>query len=330
MGFPSAGAEVVARRLDGRRPRGLVVGVSIGPNAFTPPERRLDDYLSLVESFAEVADYLAVNVSSPNTAGLRQLQGETLESVLAAIVAAWFLLAQNILREVVGITLCVVVTLTIALVIAQKVTNKVTFKDLFNSLRSFWPMWVGPVVLAGISLIILGWFGWKDFRGTPWAYFYFWNVVAWGLMLWGLACIFYPDQIGIYCVKAIGDWIRFGGCVMIFNKDKRNLPANSFAAVWVVILFITLLYGLPLPWIIDSEQWLYETATATGLVKPDSLPERYVRSWFWIEVTIVLFPVVVAGLAFGAFEGAGLGSRIHGMHFRPGRPRRDELFAWWE
>ena len=88
MGFPSAGAEVVARRLDGRRPRGLVVGVSIGPNAFTPPERRLDDYLSLVESFAEVADYLAVNVSSPNTAGLRQLQGETLESVLAAIVAA--------------------------------------------------------------------------------------------------------------------------------------------------------------------------------------------------------------------------------------------------
>lgn len=88
MGFPSDGAEVVARRLAGRRPRGLVVGVSIGPNAFTAPERRLDDYLSLVESFAGVADYLAVNVSSPNTAGLRQLQGETLESLIAAIVAA--------------------------------------------------------------------------------------------------------------------------------------------------------------------------------------------------------------------------------------------------
>ena len=36
------------------------------------------------------------------------------------------------------------------------------------------------------------------------------------------------------------------------------------------------------------------------------------------------------GLAFGAFEDAGLGSRIHGMHFRPGRARRDELFAWRE
>jgi len=88
MGFPSDGAAAVARRLDGRRPPGLVVGVSIGPNAFTPPERRLDDYLSLVQSFADLADYLAVNVSSPNTAGLRQLQGETLESLLAAIVAA--------------------------------------------------------------------------------------------------------------------------------------------------------------------------------------------------------------------------------------------------
>lgn len=88
MGFPSAGAEVVAGRLGGRRPRGLVLGVSIGPNAFTPPERRLADYLTLVDCFGGIADYLAVNVSSPNTAGLRQLQGETLESLLAAIVAA--------------------------------------------------------------------------------------------------------------------------------------------------------------------------------------------------------------------------------------------------
>lgn len=87
MGFPSAGAAVVVRRLSGRRPPGLVIGVSIGPNADTPPGRRLDDYLALVDAFATTADYLAVNVSSPNTTGLRDLQGKELGPLLAAIVA---------------------------------------------------------------------------------------------------------------------------------------------------------------------------------------------------------------------------------------------------
>ena len=87
MGFPSAGAAAVARRLEGERPQGLVVGVSIGPNADTAAVRRVDDYLALVDAFATGADYLAVNVSSPNTAGLRDLQGEGLQPLLAAIVA---------------------------------------------------------------------------------------------------------------------------------------------------------------------------------------------------------------------------------------------------
>lgn len=74
LGFPSDGAAVVAGRLDGKRPSGIVLGVSIGPNADTPPELRLDDYRELVDRLATVADYLAVNVSSPNTAGLRDLE----------------------------------------------------------------------------------------------------------------------------------------------------------------------------------------------------------------------------------------------------------------
>jgi len=74
MGFPSAGADAVARSLDGGARRGVVLGVSIGPNADTLPERRVDDYLTLVDRFAALADYLAVNVSSPNTPGLRDLE----------------------------------------------------------------------------------------------------------------------------------------------------------------------------------------------------------------------------------------------------------------
>ena len=86
MGFPSHGAEAVAARLGGTRPGDVVVGVSIGPNADTPADRRLEDYLLLVDRFAPLADYLAVNVSSPNTAGLRDLQGGPLEPLLGAIV----------------------------------------------------------------------------------------------------------------------------------------------------------------------------------------------------------------------------------------------------
>ncbi|HAX81725.1 MAG TPA: dihydroorotate dehydrogenase (quinone) [Actinobacteria bacterium] len=85
MGFPSAGAEVVAPRLEGSRPGGVILGVSIGPNAATPPERRVDDYLVLVDRFRGLADYLAVNVSSPNTAGLRDLEGAPLGELLAAV-----------------------------------------------------------------------------------------------------------------------------------------------------------------------------------------------------------------------------------------------------
>lgn len=87
MGFPSDGAVAVARRLGGSRPRGLVLGVSIGPNADTPADRRVDDYLTLVDAFAGLADYLAINVSSPNTAGLRDLQGDDLADLVTRLVA---------------------------------------------------------------------------------------------------------------------------------------------------------------------------------------------------------------------------------------------------
>jgi len=73
MGFPNDGAERVAARLRARRAPG-VVGVNIGKNAVTPLDRAIDDYVSCLRTVFPVADYVTVNVSSPNTAGLRSLQ----------------------------------------------------------------------------------------------------------------------------------------------------------------------------------------------------------------------------------------------------------------
>jgi dihydroorotate dehydrogenase len=74
MGFNNDGAEVVARRLARRRNRQLIIGGNIGKNKDTPNELAAQDYVAGFEALAEVVDYFVVNVSSPNTPGLRELQ----------------------------------------------------------------------------------------------------------------------------------------------------------------------------------------------------------------------------------------------------------------
>jgi dihydroorotate dehydrogenase len=74
MGFPGLGAEYVAAQLRGRKAGGPIIGVNIGKQKTTPLEDAADDYEQLVDIFAPLADYLAVNISSPNTPGLRKLQ----------------------------------------------------------------------------------------------------------------------------------------------------------------------------------------------------------------------------------------------------------------
>jgi dihydroorotate dehydrogenase len=76
MGFNNDGADAAAARLSALRPeqRPGVVGVNVGRNKDTPNERAEDDYLLCIEKLHPHADYLVVNISSPNTPGLRQLQ----------------------------------------------------------------------------------------------------------------------------------------------------------------------------------------------------------------------------------------------------------------
>ncbi|MBX6420409.1 MAG: quinone-dependent dihydroorotate dehydrogenase [Nevskia sp.] len=73
LGFNNQGVEAVVARL-ARAPRRTVLGINLGKNADTPLERAEDDYLAGLRKVYGVADYVTVNISSPNTAGLRDLQ----------------------------------------------------------------------------------------------------------------------------------------------------------------------------------------------------------------------------------------------------------------
>ncbi|MDI3340248.1 MAG: quinone-dependent dihydroorotate dehydrogenase [Sphaerobacter sp.] len=88
LGFPSAGAAAVRARLVGRRSPGIV-GINLGKNRDTPPERAADDYVAVLNALWDVADYLVINVSSPNTPGLRALQQRAaLVEILRAVADA--------------------------------------------------------------------------------------------------------------------------------------------------------------------------------------------------------------------------------------------------
>jgi dihydroorotate dehydrogenase len=87
LGFNSEGARAVLARLATRARRGGIVGVNVGANKDSLD--RIGDYVSLIETFAPVASYFTVNISSPNTPGLRDLQqGRLFDELLARVVDA--------------------------------------------------------------------------------------------------------------------------------------------------------------------------------------------------------------------------------------------------
>lgn len=87
MGFNNGGAEAAVERLARRRGRGGIVGVNVGANKDSPD--RIADYATMTRLMAPLASYLAVNISSPNTPGLRALQDEgALTALLDAVLAA--------------------------------------------------------------------------------------------------------------------------------------------------------------------------------------------------------------------------------------------------
>jgi dihydroorotate dehydrogenase len=87
MGFNNRGAGELALRLTHHCPD-VPIGVNIGKSKITPPERAAEDYAASARLLGPLATYLVVNVSSPNTPGLRDLQAvESLRPILSAVLA---------------------------------------------------------------------------------------------------------------------------------------------------------------------------------------------------------------------------------------------------
>ncbi|MDD3432680.1 MAG: dihydroorotate dehydrogenase (quinone), partial [Tepidiphilus sp.] len=85
MGFNNGGVDALLERARARRWRGIL-GINLGKNADTPIERALDDYVAGLRRVWTTADYVTINVSSPNTRALRELQrGDSLEALLAGL-----------------------------------------------------------------------------------------------------------------------------------------------------------------------------------------------------------------------------------------------------
>jgi dihydroorotate dehydrogenase len=94
LGFNSQGADAALRRLAARAGAGGIVGINVGANRNTPD--RVADYVRMMERFAPVASYITINVSSPNTPGLRDLQqAAVLDDLLARVIDARERVTQN-------------------------------------------------------------------------------------------------------------------------------------------------------------------------------------------------------------------------------------------
>jgi dihydroorotate dehydrogenase len=88
MGFNNKGVDVLAKKLESVKREGLIIGGNIGKNKNTPNEEAVNDYIKCFDRLFDVVDYFVVNVSSPNTPGLRDLQEkEPLTNILNTLQA---------------------------------------------------------------------------------------------------------------------------------------------------------------------------------------------------------------------------------------------------
>ena len=100
LGFNNKGVDYLVRQAEKRRFKGIL-GINIGKNFDTPNDKAVDDYLLCLDKVYPHADYITINISSPNTRGLRDLQDvEQLNSLLSALNSRRLKLADELQKRV--------------------------------------------------------------------------------------------------------------------------------------------------------------------------------------------------------------------------------------
>jgi len=141
MGFPNEGQQAICERLRSRRYQG-VCGVNIGKNADTPLQDAARDYADCLTAVYSFADYVVVNVSSPNTTGLRNLQsGDALRWLLDALIATRTLLERDRGRHV---------------PILVKLTADLTDADLIDAVRAVLSCGIEGIIATNTTVDRIG------------------------------------------------------------------------------------------------------------------------------------------------------------------------------
>lgn len=256
--------------------------------------------------------------------------------VVGLIAALWFAEATRVLATVFFWSPFVAVPLVLAIMYHGTPANK--RQRLQAEIQNRWLLWYPPfmlalvtttaVVVAGFAGMSVPYFGW-GLRGTPWGYVYAIHFFVWSLATTIIAL--HQSWLRVEVATFAGDWIRRGGCWMIWSKD--NWPANSFLVLYGVVVIMTLLYGMPSP-DVDVEMVAYDTQKVaaqavnsefvqTAQAKINDLlgqevfalavdgpllrPEpRFVRGWGWVRLTFVLTPLALLGLMFSRRDEASV------------------------
>ncbi len=138
MGFNNQGVEHLAANLNRLGKRDFILGVNLGKNQDTPREKALEDYLLGLEKVYRLADYVTINISSPNTPGLRDLAaGKLLEALLAELNARRERLARETGRR---------------LPIAVKIAPDLTPAQLEDQAEAFLRYHVDAVIATNTTL----------------------------------------------------------------------------------------------------------------------------------------------------------------------------------
>lgn len=147
MGFNNAGMEFVKHQLTRMRAQGSLttpLGVNVGKNKATPTDRALEDYQQLLTNFDPLADYLVINISSPNTPGLRDLQNE-------AFVRDLFQMALSVTKKPVLLKIAPDMELSAAIALSQLAVSHGAAGIIASNTTTDYSLLPGVAPVGGLS-----------------------------------------------------------------------------------------------------------------------------------------------------------------------------------